>query len=291
MCAVNEGRRVNDAPSPQASSTDQPPLPEGLLCPGCGYDLRGLTSDRCPECALALTALRAGEVNIPWVHRQRLGRFRAFWKTVWWVTRWPRRLPVEMARPIHYRDSQTFRWVTTLHAYGTVVAASTAWAVGELLYSQGTTAGLWLGLGIAQVIALVLLVGLPGLASYFFHPRRLSVEQQNRAIALSYYGWGVLAWLPLALPFFVAGLFLVRSPASYLLGGACFAVAVPLVVLTIGLWQKRVYGGFRQVIHAGTAGSLARLVLLNVLALGLLLLALLLTASLLYVALVVGSLC
>lgn len=257
MCSINEDRRVSEARFPQADPADQPPQPEGLLCPGRGYDLRGLTSDRCPECGLALAALRAGETSIPWVRRQGVGGFRAFWKTVWWVTRWPQRLPAEMARPLHYRDSQTFRWVTTLHAYGTVVAGSLAWAVWKLLYSQVTMADLWLGLGIAQVVALVLLAGLPGLASYFFHPRRFSIEQQNRAIALSYYGWGVLAWLPLALPFFVAGLILVRSAAAYLLGGACFAVVVPLVGLTIGLWQKRVYGGFRQVLHAGTVGSVA----------------------------------
>ena len=41
---------------------------------------------------------------------------------------------------------------------------------------------------------MILFTGLP---SYFFHPRRLPIERQNRAIALSYYGSGPLAFLPL----------------------------------------------------------------------------------------------
>jgi hypothetical protein len=37
-----------------------------------------------------------------------------------------------------------------------------------------------------------------GVPSYLFHPRRLSTEQQNRAIALSYYVCGILSWLAVA---------------------------------------------------------------------------------------------
>lgn len=274
----------------RTESAEPAPLPEGLLCLGCGYDVRGLTSDRCPECGLSLAALRAGGSNIPWAHRQSLGWFQAFWKTVWWVTRWPQRLPTETARPIHFRDSQSFRWITTLHAYGTVVVGSIASAVWDPLYDWGTTADLWLGLGLAQVVALVWLAGLPGLASYFFHPRRQALEQQNRAIALSYYGWGAMAWLPLGLPFFVAGLVLVRNPPSDLLGGACLGVAVLVAVLTVVLWQRRVYRCFRRVGHVGLVGSWGRIVLLNLLALGLLLLTLVFSGTLFYAGLIVRSL-
>ncbi len=53
-----------------------------------------------------------------------------------------------------------------------------------------------------------MLAALPGVASYCFRPRRLSVEQQNRAIALSYYAWAPLAAAPLMLLFSAAGAFI-----------------------------------------------------------------------------------
>ena len=53
---------------------DLPPLPEGIYCLDCGYDLRGSTSARCPECGFSLELLRTGESQIPWAHRRELGR-------------------------------------------------------------------------------------------------------------------------------------------------------------------------------------------------------------------------
>ena len=61
-------------------------------------------------------------------------------------------------------------------------------------------AGEELGVGIyvwAAIAPILLLIVYTGLPSYFFHPRRLPIERQNRAIALSYYGSGPLAFLPL----------------------------------------------------------------------------------------------
>ena len=44
----------------------------------------------------------------------------------------------------------------------------------------------WLAIGfhVAAILGLAVLTGVP---SYFFHPRRLPVEFQNRSVALSYY--------------------------------------------------------------------------------------------------------
>jgi hypothetical protein len=50
------------------------------FCVGCGYNLRGLISDRCPECGLKLD--EAAAAPIPWEGRRHLGAFRAFWRTV-----------------------------------------------------------------------------------------------------------------------------------------------------------------------------------------------------------------
>lgn len=61
-------------------------IPEDIFCPACAYDLRGATSDCCPECGRSLDNLRSTTSRIPWVHRKDLGHLRAYWQTVWMVT-------------------------------------------------------------------------------------------------------------------------------------------------------------------------------------------------------------
>ena len=193
------------------------PLPVGVLCPDCGYDLRGSTSARCSECGFPLDVLRTRETQIPWSHRRELGRFKAYWKTVWLVLRHPKRFCLEILRPISYRDSQSFRWVTTLHAYLPILLGSALWCLFERLSGRSVGEDAWWILGGVLAWSLLLLVLLPGLASYQFQWRSLTVEQQNRTIALSYYAWAPLALTPLALPalpFFVAGALMVNPWGS-----------------------------------------------------------------------------
>lgn len=190
-----------------ASPAELPPLPAGILCPECGYDLRGLTSARCSECGFDVTLLRRGESQIPWCHRKQLGRLRAYWKTVWQVLRHPKRVYQEMARPVSYADSQSFRWVTTLHVYLTVLAGSIAWYAFNRRYgwvSSKDEETMWWLLAGLNLWAAMFYAGRPGLASYFFQSKQLPVEQQNRAIALSYYAWAPLALTPLVLPIVIA---------------------------------------------------------------------------------------
>jgi len=194
-----------------AAVVELPPLPEGIYCLDCGYDLRGSTSARCPECGFALELLRTGESQIPWAHRREMGRFRAYWKTVWLVMRWPKRFCSEIARPVSYRDSQRFRWLTVLHAFPPVLVAAIIWGLYDWLRGPGGGEPMWWVLGGLVVWSLLALAGLPGLASYFFQPRWLSVEQQNRALALSYYAWAPLAITPVALAPYIAAVCL-RGP-------------------------------------------------------------------------------
>jgi hypothetical protein len=49
------------------------------------------------------------------------------------------------------------------------------------------------------------LFGMTGVASYFFHPKSLSIVRQNRALALSYYACGPLAYMPLTIAVLVLG--------------------------------------------------------------------------------------
>jgi len=199
---------VDEPETVQAAGPGPAPLPVGIVCPDCGYDLRGSTSARCSECGFALDGLRSQETQVPWSHRRELGWLRAYWKTVWLVLRRPKQFCLEMSRPVSYADSQSFRWITTLHAYPPVVVVAAVWYYFEQRRGRGGGGDeLWLLAGVL-IWLLLALVLLPGLASYFFQPREHTTEQQNRAIALSYYAWSPLALLLFALPMPIAVLLL-----------------------------------------------------------------------------------
>ncbi len=247
-----------------ANNAERPPLPEGVLCPDCGYDLRGSTSERCSECGFVLDELRRAESQIPWTYRHKLGRFQAYWKTVWLVLRRPKRFCMEMLRPVSYRDSQSFRWLTMAHAYAAILIGSVAVAIGGQEHGWWTGRLSWWVVGGVQTWALSGLALLPGLASYFFQPRHLSVEQQNRAIALSYYAGAPLACLPAVLPFVIVGMATCTAPVgahTILLG--VLSAALPIAL--IGLAESRLKLLTRRVLHRPRVRCFLRIALLDVL--------------------------
>jgi hypothetical protein len=109
-----------------------------------------------------------------------------------------RRLCDEIARAVSFADSQRFRWVTVVHAYAPFVAVTlVAYLVaGDAPFGDELPdrlfAAVW-PVVVVHVCLLLFLAGATGIPSYFFHPRGLSVDLQNRAIALSYYTCGPLA--------------------------------------------------------------------------------------------------
>ena len=205
-------RYTPEVPPPVAPTPDAADAP---LCPSCGYDLRGLSSARCPECGLPINRDRPSA--IPWVHRRAVGRGRAFARTAIMVIVRPRRTFAEVARPVSHRDGQTFRAAVVALA-GLPLAAMATWVVteGPRMHGPpprqiiGWVAGAlgapaserWLkdtpdlstpqvtGLATPGVAAVGVLAGLAiatGVPSYSFHPRRLPVARQNRAVAASYF--------------------------------------------------------------------------------------------------------
>jgi hypothetical protein len=245
-------------------------LPVGAVCPECTYDLRGSTSPRCSECGFELQILRTRKSQIPWSHRRERGRFRAYWQTVWMVVRWPKRLCIELARPVSYTDSQKFRWLTFLYAYVPILLTSLIciafdhwrnWAGGDEL--RWTLAGV-------NVAAVVLLAGVPGVASYFFQSPRLPLAAQNRAIALSYYAWAPLAILPLLPIAFVPGLVVVDGESLY--PAAFFATGLAIVVYAVFLGERRFLRFAQYLLARGWFAAAVRTLILNVLAVGLVLL-------------------
>ena len=192
-----------------------------LFCPGCNYDLRGIDSDRCPECGLTVDREQIRVSLIPWSHRRRIGRARAYLRTVWLATFQTGRLSTEMARPVDYRDAQRFRLVTVAVAMlapvailvaavvgaGGVdaVASGAGWPGPAVFHMADTPPGFYdlllpwaAGALLPPVLPLAIfafLLLLSGVPSYWFHPAALTVQRQNRAVALSYYACAPLALL------------------------------------------------------------------------------------------------
>lgn len=215
-------------------------IPHDLFCQQCGYNLRALTSDRCPECGHSLETVRASRTQIPWVHRQEIGRFRAYWRTIWMVMFRQRVFCEEMARPVSYADCQGFRWVTVLHVYIPILFVTIlALALGmspEPFQSELTYAivgSVW-PVVLFHMLIIVYLGAITGIPSYFFHPRGIPVALQNRAVAMSYYACG-----PLALTFLPG----TAAIVAILLGGngywgmasLLFAVVLPFALVVIWL--------------------------------------------------------
>ena len=47
---------------PTVSAAPLPTIAQDIFCQRCGYNLRGLTGNRCPECGGSLDGVRAGMV-------------------------------------------------------------------------------------------------------------------------------------------------------------------------------------------------------------------------------------
>lgn len=190
---------MHDIDSPASSV---PVVTRDLLCPRCGYNLRGLHEYRCPECGDPFDPAALSESQLPWTHRRRLGRVRAYWQTVELVVLHPKQLAAEMAHPCKYADSQRFRWITVGWVWLTLLLSTMFNWDGHdnirWLLPDGGGEGLGMVV-INHLAALAALAVITGVPSYFFHPRQLSIEQQNRAIDLSYYCSAVLTFCPVVL--------------------------------------------------------------------------------------------
>jgi hypothetical protein len=85
-----------------------------VFCEACGYSLAGIVADRCPECGRAYDPAELPFARIPWLHRARIGRLRAYWATVRMILFHPWRFALELCRPVRISaaDARLFRRVT-----------------------------------------------------------------------------------------------------------------------------------------------------------------------------------
>lgn len=219
----------NTCPTPDPRTSDL-----DIFCPQCSYNLRGIESEKCPECAYSLEFLKVTESQLPWLRRGEIGRVRAYWRTVRTAIVRKKIFWEEISRPASYADAQAFRWATILIAYLPLIPLSAAllWTNPDNLFGwlwEHEPAFLIVAALTIQVCILLFFAGATGLPTYFFHPKHIPIEQQNRAVALSYYCAAPLAWLPVVyMPFFIVCL-LIRfgvldedslvTPAAVLAGG------------------------------------------------------------------------
>jgi hypothetical protein len=224
------------------SETTRSAYADDLFCPECGYSLRGLTSERCPECGLLLDFIESEVSLIPWERRREIGRLRAYWM-------FRNKVLCRAAyRPVSYRDAQLFRWITLLHVFVPLVFVLPLWHATSpgTLEDVVDEVGYWF-VGLACVCVLLGLAALTGLPSYFFHPRYLSTELQNRAVALSYYGCASLALTPLPFVALCTAMLAARidSQLAALLGlAALFILILGLTALLVSRpvsWRSYLY--------------------------------------------------
>jgi hypothetical protein len=248
-----------------------------LHCPQCGYNLRGIESELCPECGLAIDRAAFAESQLPWSHRKRIGYVRAYFRTLAMGLLDSKKLAMEVARPVSFRDAQKFRYITVVLAW-VPLAVMAIWARGFFLpripvpVSPGSTLipeGFaifypWmtgaLTIGVVPLALGVFLIFLSGVASYYFHPKSVPLPLQNRAVALSYYACGPILLLPL-----IPGLILATSwmtsefdnPHGPVFATiaicATLSAAMPLIALAWAwLTTLRLH---RRIVHASGGGS------------------------------------
>ena len=206
-----------------------------LFCPECQYDLRGIESTRCPECGTVFDRATLAAGRLPWLHRRRMGRIRAYLATLWLVMIHPFRLAGEAGGPVNRREAVRFRAVTIGLTFATVLVAGTGWLlywwsvyqrsggecfIGEygfdaIITGLTATPGSW---ALSLLAALMFLITATGVAEWFMHPRRLNIEFQNRGVALSQYASAPLCLLPALLAAGSAYLWLTIKPGGGTLG-------------------------------------------------------------------------
>lgn len=272
-------------------------MPDGdaeLLCPQCGYDLRGIASERCPECGAAVDRDSVAS-RLPWTFRGN-GRVRAYAATVRLVTLRPKLLTAELARPVAYRDARRF-WVVTSTILSLPTLAMATLLVLAAVENKGgrgfdgfiTIPQAWQRMivwdGYAPLVSGWMFTPLTAgfvIAATFASGRvlpwlvnrpALPPSRRARAVALAHYVVGTMAWWPLGL--LIAALaaratYAVGGPpmrAWYTLGERIDAADRAIIVFALGLLVStggtllltvvRAAGLYRAVHHGGVGRWLA----------------------------------
>jgi hypothetical protein len=216
-----------------------------LFCISCGYNQHGITSGRCPECGQDFSTLAPSPSRLPWLQRRHLGGLRAYWRTALMVIFRTKIFCEEIENPITLKDARRFWLLTIALAYLPLVGAAvqiyhtpsrpdTLLRHIQTLFVPGE---LPLPIGVFAMLGLLLfIISATGMPSYFCHPQSLSIERQNRAIALSYFACAPLALMPFVVALLLCAQLLARLTAISL---TLQIVAVLIGVFMLVAWYGR----------------------------------------------------
>ncbi len=220
-----------------------------LYCPYCSYDLRALTGEACPECGGAVDEVSLRAVQVPWQSRREIGKVRALVRTALRVTFRTKRFCYAVSRPVSYADARGFqRRMVLLLWLGLLLPVVTMAIVNDRFLTDDLGLIRWFPVSclLAGLFGLILFLFLAtGVHTYWLHPKHLSVERQNRAVALGYYACGpllltVLSILPITAGI-VYGNYWVGSRASSLqaivLSGLVGVGILMVVVGVTSFWR------------------------------------------------------
>ncbi len=167
-----------------------------LICGACGQNLRGVASDRCPECGRRFDRAVTYEQLIPWEQRKHIGRFRAYWRTARQATFMPWKLAACAHLPVSRRSAILFRAITVALGFLGWLAVAIMWIVGNYREIFGVPRGLITNVPLIAVCAAGMLLAMiicTGTIEYFVRSASIDSIARNRAGAICQYASAPLA--------------------------------------------------------------------------------------------------
>lgn len=219
----------------RASLLSSSPSALDVFCPKCIYNLRGIESERCPECGYSLAFLKIAESQIPWVHRKQIGRFRAYWRTVWWATFRRHKFGEELTRPMSLPDARRFHYVTLCHFYLAIVPLAGLLSIAgpqsmQRAFQSHTILMVCVAAAV-QFCAMLVFVVFARNTGDALRTKNMPLSRQAQVVGLSHYAAGTWAWTALPWPL---SLVLVRLAISFehvwYLGLAFLVLAVGVLI-------------------------------------------------------------
>jgi hypothetical protein len=222
-------------PRPSASPG---PLDHEVFCEYCGYNLRGLAENRCPECGKEFAPHAPSGSQLPWNQRRAIGRGEAYARTVWRILRRPQAFAEEVwySGRLSVRAARLFRLVTVAIAFVSLMIVALTVVAPHLPPQR-----FWpMAIG-GGVLLLIWLERSTRLIVRFCDKQIMRFDVQQRCLALGHMSCAALALSPLHVLLAAALGLATRfdTTGGVVPGGVAIAWAV-FAAAQLGLWLSSV---------------------------------------------------